>query len=302
MLETGISFLYAIWHSPLVRSNLTLDDVDFTALAGTSVLEDLVVFCPPARACHDAFSRMTKATIKMCLATTGFGKQTRLGSNSGVIDPQLQSMSAHPTMGSPSPEQGSPESALDPNNPNFPFAPLPADPRSRRSMFDTDLRGLFSEEESAGKTFSSQMTSMQPYQLTPTLGIGYSSQTLGADASMAAMALQSPSRQVFPDQATPYPTQFTQYQQGQTQQGQTGWSELDFLDSVSIPDTYGMNVNDPSIDSFGLGFGWDGSVPGIGADDNKGSFDIFDGFFFGGGLGTGYEGGNDGMDMSGQQQ
>jgi hypothetical protein len=284
---------------------LTLDDVDFTALAATSVLEDLVVFCPPARACHDAFSRMTKATIKMCLATTGFGKQTRLESTGGLIDPQLQPMSAHPTMGSPSPQQDSPSSTLDPNNPNFPFAPSPGDSRSRRSMFDTDLRGLFSEEESAGKTFSSQMTGSNirhPYQIAQP-GLGYSQQTLGADASMAAMALQSPSQQAFPDQSTPYPTHFSQYGQQSQQQGQTGWSELDFLDSVSIPDTYGMNVNDPNIDSLGLGFGWDGSIPGVGADDTKGSFDMFDGFFFGGnGVGTGYEGVNEVMDMSGQPQ
>ena len=29
--------------------------------------------CPPAEACRDAFERMSKATIKMCLSTTGFG-------------------------------------------------------------------------------------------------------------------------------------------------------------------------------------------------------------------------------------
>ncbi|KAJ5089242.1 hypothetical protein N7532_007926 [Penicillium argentinense] len=71
----GISFLYAIWHSPLVRSRLTLDEVDFTVLAATSVLGDLMHKCPPAENCRDAFERMSKATVQMCLSTTGFGTQ-----------------------------------------------------------------------------------------------------------------------------------------------------------------------------------------------------------------------------------
>ncbi|RAL16751.1 Zn(II)2Cys6 transcription factor [Aspergillus homomorphus CBS 101889] len=75
----GISFLYAIWHSVLVRSRLTLDEVDFTVLAATSVLGDLMHKCPPAEACRDAFERMSKATVQMCLSTTGFGSQVDLG-------------------------------------------------------------------------------------------------------------------------------------------------------------------------------------------------------------------------------
>ncbi|KAJ5161925.1 hypothetical protein N7492_007317 [Penicillium capsulatum] len=71
----GISFLYAIWHSPMVRSRLSLDEVDFTVLAATSVLGDLMHKCPPAEACRDAFERMSKATVQMCLSTTGFGSQ-----------------------------------------------------------------------------------------------------------------------------------------------------------------------------------------------------------------------------------
>ncbi|KAI9373087.1 fungal-specific transcription factor domain-containing protein [Aspergillus egyptiacus] len=75
----GISFLYAIWHSPWVRSRLTLDEVDFTVLAATSVLGDLMHKCPPAEACRDAFERMSKATVEMSLSTTGFGPQVDLG-------------------------------------------------------------------------------------------------------------------------------------------------------------------------------------------------------------------------------
>ena len=56
----------------------TLDEVDFTVLAATSVLGDLVHLCPPAEACRDAFERMSKATVQMCLSTTGFGSQVDL--------------------------------------------------------------------------------------------------------------------------------------------------------------------------------------------------------------------------------
>lgn len=53
----------------------TLDEVDFTVLAATSVLGDLMHKCPPAEACRDAFERMSKATVQMCMSTTGFGSQ-----------------------------------------------------------------------------------------------------------------------------------------------------------------------------------------------------------------------------------
>jgi len=72
LFMAGIAFLFAIWHSPTVRSRLTLVDVEYTIQAATSVLADLVEKCPPAEACKDAFDRMSKATIKMSLSTTGF--------------------------------------------------------------------------------------------------------------------------------------------------------------------------------------------------------------------------------------
>lgn len=50
-----------------------MDEVDFTILAATSVLGDLIEKCPPAEACRDAFDRMSKATVQMCMSTTGFG-------------------------------------------------------------------------------------------------------------------------------------------------------------------------------------------------------------------------------------
>ncbi|GAO18198.1 uncharacterized protein UV8b_01216 [Ustilaginoidea virens] len=73
LFMAGISYLYAIWHSPLVRSRLTLDEVDFTVLAAKSVFSDMIDKCPPAETCRDAFDRTAKATIKMASASGGFG-------------------------------------------------------------------------------------------------------------------------------------------------------------------------------------------------------------------------------------
>ncbi|KAK2731187.1 fungal specific transcription factor [Colletotrichum kahawae] len=73
LFMAGISYLYAIWHSPIVRSRLTMDEVDFTILAAKSVFTDLIDKCPPAETCRDAFDRTAKATIKMANSTGGFG-------------------------------------------------------------------------------------------------------------------------------------------------------------------------------------------------------------------------------------
>ena len=62
----------------VVLSNFfqTHGDVKSTIKAATSILEDLIDKCPPAEACRDAFERMSKATLKMCLSTTGFGSRS----------------------------------------------------------------------------------------------------------------------------------------------------------------------------------------------------------------------------------
>ncbi|RYP75762.1 hypothetical protein DL771_002249 [Monosporascus sp. 5C6A] len=74
LFMAGVSYLYAIWHSHVVRSRLTMDEVDFTILAATSVFSDLISKCPPAETCRDAFDRTAKATIKMAQSTGGFGQ------------------------------------------------------------------------------------------------------------------------------------------------------------------------------------------------------------------------------------
>ncbi|KAG5999671.1 hypothetical protein E4U43_001929 [Claviceps pusilla] len=73
LFMAGISYLYAIWHSALVRSRLTMDEVDFTVLAAKSVFSDMMEKCPPAETCRDAFDRTARATMKMASSNGGFG-------------------------------------------------------------------------------------------------------------------------------------------------------------------------------------------------------------------------------------
>lgn len=68
-----------------------MDDIDFTILAATSVLGDLVEKCPPAQACKEAFERMSKATVTMCLANNSGTANipSSLGGMGIGIDPRL---------------------------------------------------------------------------------------------------------------------------------------------------------------------------------------------------------------------
>ncbi|KLJ06439.1 hypothetical protein EMPG_10164 [Blastomyces silverae] len=83
--EAGQKVLRIYRH--LHRVRLTLDEVDFTILAATSILGDLMEKCPPAEACRDAFERMSKATVQMCLSTTGFGSDAAILGASGLRAP-----------------------------------------------------------------------------------------------------------------------------------------------------------------------------------------------------------------------
>lgn len=128
LFTSGISFLYAIWHSPLVRSQLTIDDVDFTVLAATSVLTDLVDMCPPAESCRDAFVRMSKATISMVMSTTGFGAASTLAT---------QPLNKNP--------EGYFSIETTTSNEDYPSGR--PDHRKHLPKFDMNLKDLFSDEE-----------------------------------------------------------------------------------------------------------------------------------------------------------
>ncbi|ERF69395.1 hypothetical protein EPUS_05940 [Endocarpon pusillum Z07020] len=139
LFMAGISFLYAIWHSPLVRSRLTLDDVDFTILAATSVLGDLMEKCPPAEACRDAFERMSRATVQMCISTTGFGDDVKSSQPRNQSDAAIQHSFTGTTTGPACPHL---------TDHQFPRQrpEVKAKPRRPPPRFDMNLQDLFPED------------------------------------------------------------------------------------------------------------------------------------------------------------
>lgn len=312
----GISFLYAVWHSPVVRSHLTLDDVDFTVLAATSVLDDLIEKCPPAEACRDAFVRMSKATIKMGLSAGGFGLQGGFGDHepaatqSGApfdVDRPVP-LSVDTTLSMPQPQRQM----------------LPKGLSRRQPVFDMDLRDLFSEEETAARPLSrlayfphapiqSQSASYPP-QVNPNMPIkresmsnstnplspqAYQGSGLQGPNAITTAALSSPTSSTIPppnlaaqqqnayslSNQAPY-TNFAS--QIQTQYPMMSpFSDLDFLDNLPLGgDAMGAAGNGMgqalSFQDFdlGLGMGWDGNLPVQSwGDDSGGNLDMFDGFF-----------------------
>ena len=151
LFMAGIAFLYAIWHSTTVRSRLALMDVEYTIHAATSVLADLVEKCPPAEACKEAFERMSKATIKMTLSTTGFKRP--LGEQ--MARPTQQDYNSSP----------SPPSVKNETSQEAPVRPSRPPPK-----FDMNLQDLFPKAQD-GRSFEGSFGHWQSTgaQALPTL-------------------------------------------------------------------------------------------------------------------------------------
>lgn len=94
--------------------------------------------CPPAEACRAAFDRMSKATVKMCLSTTGFGSRTT------TIDESLQQHNQ------PSP---TPQYDTSDFSPQQHFGGTSRPP----PQFDMNLRDLFPVELQDGRPFGSNL-------------------------------------------------------------------------------------------------------------------------------------------------
>ena len=271
--SSGISFLYAIWHSTLVRSQLTLDDVDFTILIATSVLTDLTDKCPPADACKDAFMRMSKATISMVMSTTGFGNLSTLGTQP-LNSPEVYFNNQL------SPEQYETQHSA----------------RRRMPMpeFDMKLKDLFSDEEIANRPFV-------PQQIPMTL-VPQDIESSPVYNSLPMQPILKQERSSYSDQSSQHtsPEQFLgQSFQASNQQPYQPFAEtmaqaqpdfsmdnLDFLNTVPATDSYNTWGNPNDFD-LGLGTGGTG-YDGNGSWEANGGVDLFDGFFFGGNGGMAY--------------
>ncbi|KAF2130625.1 hypothetical protein P153DRAFT_289112 [Dothidotthia symphoricarpi CBS 119687] len=305
LFMAGISFLYAVWHSIHVRSLLSLDDVDFTVLAATSVLGDLMDKCPPAEACRDAFDRMSKATIQMCMSTTGFGPQALRAL------PQMQ----HHRQPSTSPTTTYTDTA---RNPNY-FQQQ----HSRRPIprFDMNLKDLFSDDETDKRSFSrvsNQVNAMRPPP-TPAVKENIFTADLKISPQLRTHGFAFPTAQTIhsPQQNHPQPRQsfspppaqpntlpspyhlpnqlpYNAFTQNiNPSYPDLGFNDLDFLDSFPVHggsvaadgNASGASASGNAMQDVGIGFGM-GFGDGTHDWSDGNGFDLFDGFFFGPG-GTG---------------
>ncbi|KAL5594604.1 hypothetical protein BROUX41_001523 [Berkeleyomyces rouxiae] len=268
LFMAGVSYLYAIWHSPVVRSRLTMDEVDFTVLAAKSVFTDMIDKCPPAETCRDAFARTAKATIKMVNSQGGFGTPPakRSRRSRGTRD-------WHSATG----DDGSPLASLHQHShsqsqsgtANFPFDFPPSGALSSPSLstgaggpavgFDIDMLGT--NVMGASTTASPQDNN-------------------SADASMMS-AGDMRARQM--QQPVPPPPSLMSPQQQQQPMSQamdySSALDMDFLASLAAGGGADMAQTDqPPID-LGFGLDWDG----IHHDFSNGQqVNIFDNFFFSG--------------------
>lgn len=288
-------------------------------LAATSVLGDLIEKCPPAEACRDAFDRMSKATIQMCMSTTGFGPQVLRA----ISHTQAPARSSH----SPSTSYTSDADARsDTDMPGY-VSQAGYFQQSRRPAprFDMNLKDLFSDDETDKRSFSrisNQINSMRPppppqpikqepqqmQSFTTDLKISPQmrshQQSFNFDPNLRPpQTIPSPQQQGYPASTTsalsppisqapiPSPYQISNQlpynafaQNIASSYPELGFSDLDFLDSFPVQGAVGGNGDaGGGLQDLGFGMGF-----GDGTHDwsDGNGLDLFDGFFFGPG-GTG---------------
>ena len=270
--------------------------MDFTVLAATSVLSDLIEKCPPAEACRDAFDRMSKATIQMCLSTTGFGSQA------------LAHLAKLKPLSSESPTVYTSGQADSFGN-GQDYSHTSQNPQRRQPRFDMNLKDLFVDDGIEASSFGSvrglrimppplQAQLQQPSQqraqtlqsepstysnadslISPTLQRQYSASTSTSLSPNLPQHAQPHASQISHFQITdqtPY-TSFAQNIQS-TYPDFGGFNDLDFLDSFPVNGANASHGDNPNALDLGFGMGFDGNHDW--ADGN--GLDIFDGFFFGG--------------------
>lgn len=223
--------------------------------------------CPPAEACKDAFERMSKATVQMCMSTTGFGFDAPGGQE--CQRPQKE---------------------------------MPAKPRRPPPKFDMNLRDLFPDDIDQNDLASQSYTPRRQFQFPPPRNQPVTNQPQQPPQQFSLPQQQppldhpiNPGLDTGADQPSPNSPQSQQAQQYQHQQifqptrrdlssnppfhtaspygvDLSSVPNFDFLQSTD----YNQNLDTTGID---LGFG-----PGMDFQhdwsDGTG-VDIFDGFFFG---------------------
>ena len=240
-------------------------------LAATSVLGDLSDKCPPAEACRDAFERMSKATIKMCMSTTGFGSQVKFATQhneSPIVQQHFERQIPPP--------------------PSFTSVPSRPSPR-----FDDNWQELFPENllTSDGRNAGGVSGQWQkPTQSNLPFATQRPSFSLSENSSLSNGTNSIPASMANPQQSQQQPSQYDPSLLSQSNATLVN-------DNSSMPD-YGMydfdflmnNDNLNTISGFtgdsGLNLGFDAHHDW--ADGGNAQLpDLFGGFFFGGTAGDG---------------
>ncbi|KAL9070238.1 MAG: hypothetical protein Q9157_005887 [Trypethelium eluteriae] len=278
LFMAGISFLFAIWHSQVVRNGLTLEEIDSTVLAAKSVLEDLTEHCPPAQACREAFDRMSKATIRLCLSTkdTGFVGQPEL-SPIDMHPVELNRKASYPmSAGSQSASMASVRSDSWTGEEQSSKMPMP--------QFDMNLQNLLS----GGRVSGSRPSRIQPINRSSTMDLDQRSSQFAAPRHPVEIkkdldelsptqfpppSYQPPSEAPAPPEAPP-PTQFPSLAAPES-------GQLDFLNSFNMENADEWDLSAP--ENLDLGFGMQLNMWEGGHDWSEAvSSDLLNGFFFGG--------------------
>jgi hypothetical protein len=322
LFMAGISYLYAIWHSPIVRSRLvshlfprgyrrredstpnrreltrrnlqSMDEIDLTVLAAKAVFTDLMDKCPPAETCRDAFDRTAKATIKMVNSTGGFGSlpggKSRWSTQSTSWESKMDWSSAADSSSTASmprrrqPQMGSLQIDL----------PLSDTLSSPSLSVMGDIPSRQSPPLPRAKTFEADhMAAMQ----------GKVPKGVASPVDMALSASGSNGNAIDPS-LLPSPTvprRLTGPQPGPTSpfipqpsyaQGAAEYPDaqtMDFLQSLQAAPNGDFSGLDPAQLDLGFGINWD---DGAHHDMNDGQqVNLFEGFFFGGQQGGGAGGG-----------
>ena len=260
------------------------------------MLGDLIEKCPPAEACRDAFDRMSKATVQMCMSTTGFSSSTSQGLNSRQHKTKAASIAN--------------------SNPDYFTGNGSGKPSGRgngraKPTFDMGLNDLLGPISHTGAA-------------TPGSGTPNANVKNEFEFGTVSNSLQSPNlQQTHPRQSTspstnyaispplsafdtssidpsllPSPTSnFSVPRQQQQQQQQFQYNQdftfpdqgMDFLANGVGNGNLDLNNWDGSAEwgtggggDIGLGLGWEGADHDFSEGGNGGLPDLFEGFFFGG--------------------
>ena len=232
--------------------------MDYTILAAKSVLGDLIEKCPPAEACRDAFDRMSKATVQMCLSKTGFGAR----------QPQFTSSVARYPSSTDSNLNSQPQMYVQQQNEHGYFRP-----QRRKPQFDMNLRDLFPESTQQERNFARNLGRWQP-QAPPSVAVQPEAHSF-RELLNSPMPSQQIIHQPTPPTFSSNPSYEMQGVDMMNQQAYDGYSYTNDIDSLLTDSSSTAAFN--GHPGFTLGFDsehdWSEGV----------QLDLFDGFFFGGG-------------------